>query len=194
MYTNVSDVKAYLGITGSTDDVLIEALIEAAQRWIDAYCARTFEAVEGTRYFTVGKDTDGATLHLDRDLCAITSIVTNADATDGGTTLATTEYRTVPRNDTPYYAIRLTSSGGKAWEYTYEAEDGIEVTGKWGWSVAAPENVSQAARRLAAYMYRQKDAGTFDTTAFPEAGVITVPQGIPKDVLLLLEPFRRRWA
>jgi hypothetical protein len=44
---------------------------------------------------------------------------------------------------------------------------------------------------LAGYYYRQKDAGVFDTTAIPDMGVIQVPQGIPRDVQLILNPYRK---
>ena len=41
-------------------------------------------------------------------------------------------------------------------------------------------------------MYRQKDASVFDTTAIPDQGVIVSPQGIPRDVRLMLDPYVRR--
>ena len=45
---------------------------------------------------------------------------------------------------------------------------------------------------MASYFYRQKDAQVFDVTATPELGTITVPAGIPADVRILLDPYRRR--
>jgi hypothetical protein len=44
---------------------------------------------------------------------------------------------------------------------------------------------------LAAYYYQQKDAQVFDTVAIPDAGVITIPSGIPADVKLILAPYRK---
>lgn len=190
-YSNVANLKNYLGISGSTDDKLLDFLIYRAQDAIDNYCGRRFESTaDGTHYFTVGVDTDGRMLYLDDDLAQITSIITDADATSP-VTLATTEYVTHPRNNTPYHAIELLSSSDNSWTYTTDAQNGVTVTGRWAWSVSAPAAIVHACTRLAGYFYRQKDAGVFDTTAIPDVGIIQVPQGIPRDVQLMLAPFKR---
>jgi len=188
-YTTATAVKAYLGETGTDDDALIETLVGAAQAWIDNHTGRTFEAsADATRYFDCASPTvDGRRLYLDRDLCAITSI-TNGD----GAEVAATEYVTQPRNDAPYYAIDLLGSKGVVWRAGDDAENAIAIVGKWAYSASASTVIEQACTRLAAYLYRQKDANVFDTTAFPEAGVITVPQGMPRDVRLMLAPYVRR--
>ena len=189
-YCLAADVKTYLGISGAGDDTLITALISRAQKAIDTYTQRTFEASADTeRTFDTSRDVDGPTLYLDEDLCAITTI-TNGD----GTEVTATEYTTEPRNRTPYYAIRLLSSANVFWMQsttTYDPEDAITVEGRWAFSTTAPADVVHACIRLAAYYYRQKDAQVFDTTATPELGIITVPQGIPRDVELLLTPYRK---
>lgn len=190
-YTTVAEVKAYLGVTGTTDDALIASLIDAACKSIDSYTGRTFESLaDATHKFTIGEDTDDDLLFLDADLCQITSIITDADA-DSPSTLATTEYVTQPRNTTPYYALKLLSSSDDSWTYSDDPETGITVTGRWAFSLVAPDDIKQAAQRLVGYFYRQKDAGVYDTTAIPEAGIIQVPQGIPRDVQLILSPYRR---
>ena len=190
-YTSNVELKNYLDISGTGDDPLFDLLIESAQAVIDRYTGRTFEAsADATRYFTVGVDTDGNMLYLDEDLAEITTIKTDADATSP-VTLTTTEYITHPRNITPYHAIQLLSSSDNSWTYSDDPENGIEVTGKWAWSTSAPDDIAQACIRLAAYFYRQKDAGVFDTTAIPDAGIIQIPQGIPRDVQLILNPYRR---
>jgi hypothetical protein len=45
--------------------------------------------------------------------------------------------------------------------------------------------------RLVAYMYAQKDASIFDVTAYPDAGVLMVPQGMPRDVRETLDRYTR---
>ncbi len=54
------------------------------------------------------------------------------------------------------------------------------------------DEVVQAITRWVLYAYSQKDASVFDVTAMPEAGIIQVPQGIPKDVKLTLSHFTQR--
>jgi len=189
-YTTAALLKTYLDVSGSGDDTLLTALIARAQSAIDHYCGRTFEAAaDTTRKFTVGEDTEGRMLYFDEDICSITTVKTNADDGSGGTTITSTYYITHPRNRTPYYAIEIMSSADYSWEYTSDRTAGITVAGKWAYSASAPDDIVHATIRLAGYFYRQKDAGVFDTTAIPEMGIIQVPQGIPRDVRLLLDHF-----
>ena len=105
-YCTVADVTQYLGISSGEDSALIGRLIDAAQQAIDDYCHRTFEAsADSTKYVDVHHDiVDGYTLFIDHvgDLCAITT-VTNGD----GNEVTSSQYTTQPRNETPYYALRI---------------------------------------------------------------------------------------
>jgi len=188
-YCGVDELKEYLGVTGATDDPMLLTLLAAAQRTIDSYCARTFEAAADTvRTFDSQRDVDGYTLTVDSDLCAITSIV-NGD----GTTVSNSHYVTEPRNETPYYAIRLKASAGKLWTSTVagDSENAISITGKWAYSETAPSDIAHVCKRLAAYIYRQKDnAGDLDRAVI--AGNSTIlPAQIPSDIRLMLAPYRR---
>ena len=188
-YCGVEELKEYLGVTGATDDAMLLTLLAAAQRTIDSYCARTFEATADTvRTFDSQRDVDGYTLTVDSDLCAITSIV-NGD----GTTISNSHYVTEPRNETPYYAIRLKTSAGKVWTSTVsgDSENAITITGKWAYSTSAPSDIAHVCKRLAAYIYRQKDnAGDLDRAVI--AGNSTIlPAQIPSDIRLMLTPYKR---
>lgn len=189
-YCTVEDVKEYLDIEASGDDPLIANLIERAQKAIDNHTRRTFEdpGADATRYYTVGVDTEGLHLFLDEDIYSITTVKTDADNASP-TTIASSDYVTLPRNTTPYYAIKILSSSNEYWDYTDDPENGIEITGRWAYSSAAPDDIAQACARWAAYMYRQRDSQVFDVTAIPDAGVIQIPKGIPADVKILLEPY-----
>lgn len=190
-YTTFALLRSYLGIESFSDDSLLTSLIARAQDAIDAYCGRTFEAsADDTHEFTVGVDTEGNMLYLDDDLCAITSIKTDADNASP-TTLTSTNYITHPRNRTPYHAIEIISSSDYDWTYTTDPTGGVTVTGKWAWSTTPPDDIVHACLRLAGYYFRQRDAGVFDTTAIPDAGIIQVPQGIPRDVQMILAPYRK---
>lgn len=194
-YTTAALLKTYMGISGSGDDTLLTACITRAQAAIDRYCDRRFEAsADTTRKFTVGKDTDSRTLTLDDDLAQITSIITNADGGAEAVTLQATEYITLPRNETPFYAIRLLGSSDNAWDYTDDPENGITVTGRWAWSVSAPDDIVQACIRLAAWFYRQKDNNAdADRPLMTGDGVTILPSNIPQDIRAYLDPFRRRF-
>lgn len=205
MYTSVLAIKQYLGITVDTDDTLLTALIKRAQGVIDDYCNRTFEAsADTTRYLNCPTAQGGriltdyqygqrrlnpSTLWLDRDLCQITSIVNG-----NGATITSGQYTTQPATDKPFYAIRLKPSSGINWTYTNDPVQAIAITGRWAFSVTAPQQIVYATERLAAYLYRKKDAQVFDDTAFAEGGVVRLPKGLPADVVEILNMNIRRVA
>jgi len=193
-YCTSTDVKVYLGVnsTLTEDDTLLTALIARAQAQIEMHTRRVFQSTaNSTRYFTVGEDTDGRVLSFDDDICSIATVTTNADST-APTTVSSTQYVKLPRNEAPYYGIRLKDSESVDWEYTDDPVDGITVSGKWAYSTTPPADIKNACIRLSAYYYRLKDSQLFDVQAVPEAGVITVPQGIPRDVQLILDPYIKR--
>jgi len=188
-YTTAAAVKTYLGISSATDDTLIGTLVAAAQSAIDVYTRRTFECTTATaRLLDAVSDTDPTRqiLYLRDDLCTITAVV-NGD----GVTVTAAQYVTEPRDTTPYHALRLKTSTQTAWTFTTDQEGAISVTGKWAYSATAPADVVQAATRLAAWMYRAKDAQVFESTAFSEGGTIRVRMDIPADIKALLDPYRR---
>lgn len=180
-YCTVANLKTYLGIPSgtTTDDALLTDLVASAQAMIDAATGRTFEASQdSTRYLDAVRDVDGRELIFDADICSITS-VTNGDSV----VVATNEYATMPRNETPYYGIRLLSSSGKAWTYTDDAEGAIAVVGKWAYSETAPADIEHACKRLAAYMYRQKDNAQDLDRAVVVGNATLLPSQLPGDVM-----------
>ena len=188
-HASTDDLKTYLGIDSTTDDTLLGSLLTRASDAIDRYCGRRFVAESETRYFEDDAlDPDGVTLYLDDDLCSVTTI-TNGDS--DSTSIATTEYFLMPRHGgPPYYAIRMKSSSTYQWEV--DEDDWIEIAGYWGWAdTTAPDDIIHAAIRLAAYYYHQKDSATYDVQAFPEAGMMTIPKGMPEDVKIVLGPYRK---
>lgn len=188
-YVTLDQIKLYRGIPEAEkkDDALLTACIARAQAQIDRHCDRTFEASStAAHYFDAVADVsdDKRTLYLDDDLCAITLI------TNGSGSVVNT-YVTNPVNHAPYYAVKIKASAAELWTYDDDPESAITVTGYWAYSTAAPADITQATIRLALYEYAQKDASVFDVTAYPDAGLMTVPQGIPRDVKQILEPYRR---
>ena len=191
-YASVAQLRAYMGLDVNDDDPLLESLLTRAQFAIDNYTHRTFEAAaDTTKLFDAEQDTSDHYMVLDwtpyvLDLCQITTVI-NGD----GTSISASSYVTNPRNQTPWYGLRFKLNSGLYWTFDQDPENAISITGRWAYSVTAPADIVHATVRMATYMYRQKDANTFDVTAIPGAGVIEVPQGIPRDVGKLLEPYRR---
>lgn len=189
-YVTLAQFKSYRGITSSKEDALIGDIIDRATGQIERYCDRLFLAptTAATHYLDAVRDVsdDRRTLYLDDDLATVVTIVNGDDET-----VATTHYVTEPRHATPYRSIRLTQLADSLWTYDDAPEDAIEVNGRWGYATAVPADVQHATIRLATYLYAQKDVSVFDVTMQMGMGVVTVPQGMPRDVREILEPYRR---
>ena len=192
-YCTVDEAKRYLGIaeTNTNDDRLLSELVVRATGIIETATQRNFEAeADSTRYLHAWADVDGYDLIFGADCCSITS-VTNGD----NVVVSASEYTTKPRNETPYYGIRLLSSANKSWTYTDDPEDAIEIVGRWGYSISAPWDINHAAVRLASALYRQKDnANDLDRAIVVSSTATVLPASIPADVMEILKPYVRRVA
>ena len=201
LYVTVQEFKAkYKDVLGTADDPFIADAIQGAQDQIDAHLNRVVLAdADTTEYFdSTGDEIDGRSLWLDMrgDLSSITT-VTNGD---GNTLTAVTEYETYPKTlgarRPTIDRIVILGSVGKQWESPTDGdvENAISIAGKWGMynTVATvPEVFKLACMELTAYNIEKRKSQIFETTAIPEAGVITTPAGIPINVLEKLRPWIR---
>ncbi|HUV67126.1 MAG TPA: hypothetical protein VMW24_24775 [Sedimentisphaerales bacterium] len=198
-YIPVERVRRYLSTNDpdimKKDDLLLEEDLDRAQGIIENLTGRTFEGYKDTHFFNAdtgsanehgyGVKDDGITLMLDEDLVKAFA-VKNGD----GTVIGANDYVYKPTNRKPKYAIVLKND---VWTYSSSPLNAISVRGWWGYCLGQniPYDIQQACLRLTAYLYRQKDAQVFETTAFLEGGVLTVPQGFPIDVLKICLNRRR---
>lgn len=191
-YATLAELRSYLNIaTADTgDDALLTQLLGDAQGLIDAWAGWSFEASPAeTRYFNPLVDVDKndrLLLHLDAPLLTCTK-VTNGDSTE----VTPAQYYLMPTNSMPKWGIRLRGSTGLSWTYEDDPEQAVSVLGTWGFSAVADDVIRRACIRWAAYLYRQRDAQVFDVTAQPAEGVLTIPQGMPRDVERMLASYRR---
>lgn len=188
-YCSLTELRRQIGVTSTSDDTLLEELIEQAQALIDAQCGRVFEAAsDSTRTFDAVACVRGRLLILDGDLAQITSI-TNGD----GETLQTSHYTTEPRNATPYWGIRLLSSSNRYWTYNTDPEDAISIVGRWAYSVTADDMVKKACLDTAHLMYSMRD-NVADATRplLAGDGTVLLPNEYPKSLRSLVAIRRRR--
>lgn len=114
-YATLSEYKSFkvgrgqTATTDATDDVVIDGFLEAASRYIDDKTARWFYPRIETRYYSTPES--GNELLFDADLLAITTLL-NGDATS----IASTEYNLLPKNDTPKYGLKIKGSSSVVWE------------------------------------------------------------------------------
>lgn len=184
-YITLPDLKDYLGISTATDDSILTSLIGRAQGIIEAYTGRKFEAESATHYFT-NQSIEGRYLYLwGYDLLTITAL-TNGN----GIEITSANYRLVPRNDIPKWAIRLGQDAN--WEMD-DGDSEISVAGTWGYSTTAPNDIVHACTRLAAFLYRQKDTSAdIDRPMITGDGVTIMPSALPQDIKSLLNKYQRR--
>lgn len=196
-YITASDLKNYMKISGNSDDTQLGLFADRAQHVIEEYTHRVFEwAGAGTvkkftplSYLDGGDLLDVMTLSMGlSEFYELTSI-TNGD----GTAISTSDVVLLPGNITPKYAIRIKSSANVTWTYSTTIEESISVTAKWAYSATAPADIVQAALRIGAYLYRQRD-GTPDSDRpiVSADGVVLSAPKIPSDVKELLRPYVRR--
>lgn len=127
-YCSLTDLKTYLNVTSSTDDTLLQLMLDAATNRIDSFTGRTFQAAsDSTRYFDPSCDIWQGELWLDDDLSYLTSIL-NGDSTN---TNITADVYTNPRNRTPYYSLGIKTSSTVVWDYTDDTQNAISITGRW---------------------------------------------------------------
>jgi len=173
-YTSVSAAMEFGQFIGDDVGVLLNALIESATKVIDNHCHRIFRIEdETTRVFT--KRTrredafDGVMLYLDEDLAEEASAITGTP---------TVLY--VPENIPPYFAIEIV-------EGSWEAE--VSVTGYWGYSRTPPPDIEFACLRLVKWMYDLRDTTQGSAVIVTPEGRVLLPQGLPSDIVKLLEPY-----
>lgn len=172
-YATLSELKSYLGISGTSEDSILTTCLNAATLAIEAYTKRKFEAVTGTReYIYEGRDV----ILLDEDLCELTSFKFNG--------VDVVKYRLYPVNETPKSWIRVYELPNSVTYGDYEQL--FTVVGKWGYSLTPPSDVKVACMRWASYLYRLKDAQVFDVTYLAELGQVTIQKGVPRDVVELI--------
>lgn len=175
-YCTLSELKARLDIDDTTDDTILENVIEAASRVIDKDCNTRFYAASETRYYSA--EAPGV-VTVD-DLLSVSSLATD-EALDGlySTTWATTDYQLLPFNSTPYREIRVKPTTTKYFPVSsYKGR--VKVTGSFGYSATTPDAINEACLILASRYFKRKDA-VFGILGTPELGTIQMMGELKKD-------------
>ena len=189
-YVTVTELQQYAKIVSDADNSLLQSLIDAAVAYIEDFVGFSFEAsADSTRYLDADAAVAGRALYFGAWCAAITT-VTNGD----GTEISSDYYATTPRNDGPFYAIKLLSSSGYTWEDDDEGdpEDAISVVGRWAWSTSPPTDIKHATLRLALWYYRQRDNSSDMDRPLLAEGVTILPAQVPRDVIEILNHYRWR--
>ena len=191
-YATLAQVKSALRITDQIDDALLNTAIDAASRWVDGYCGRSFVAASGTAvrdYVPTGRMepllvddlTDVVSIRIDEDL----------DRTFA-TTLAPIDFQLEPVNSLsfanpyPYTTIRPQEDG--YWPTVFGRAT-VRVEATFGWP-AVPDAIREATILQASRLFTRLDS-PLGVAGFGDMGAMRVSFRGDPDVLMLLTPYRR---
>ena len=194
-YTTLAQLKAKLlpeGVTFTTNDSMLENIVEAVSRWIDAYCGRIFYTTSSeTRVYTP------ITSHLvvTDDIATITSVKLDTGSRAYGTTMAATDYDTLPYNTTATVMpiMGLTLSPNSAYSFYPNISKSVQIVGTFGVPSGCTwlEQVREACEIQCARIYKRKDS-PFGVTGTGALGQVSVVSDLDADVKALLDyPLRR---
>lgn len=184
----LSEVKQYLGITGTSEDTWLNYMLGGTWAFLDAYLGRdVFPATGSTRYFECKRpwvSDDRKTLRFYADVTSIQSL-TNGD----GEVLAVTAW-TLLGDAMPYWGVRILDNSTKRF-IGYPNQ--IEVVAAWGAYTSAAYPLNFVALRIIQHMYQARQSGTGGalTVASRQTGIVVEPSMLPPEIIRELELYRR---
>lgn len=192
-YTDLTIMKAHIGISDTTDDTRLERIVTAVSREIDNHCRRRFYAATQTRYYS---PVQACELIVD-DILSVTSLKTDIDGDRVYETVwATTDYDLEPANaqlesqPEPYWLIRTTPLG----RYSFPCDDrSVEIVGSFGFSSSTPPVVQEACLLQSARIF-ERSKSAFGIAGDPNLGTVRLSAALDPDVKMLLSPLMRRVA
>jgi hypothetical protein len=190
-YATLSQVKAALRITDQIDDSLLNTSIDAASRWVDGWCGRTFTKASGTSTKDYVPSGRMEPLFVN-DLTTVVSIRIDEDLDRTFTTLLNPiDFQLEPVNGSfgngfPFYIIRPQEDG--YWPTSYGRAT-VRVQATYGWP-AIPDAVREATILQASRLYTRLDS-PLGIAGFGDMGAMRVSFKGDPDVTMLLAPYRR---
>ena len=170
-YASPAELKSALGISDTTDDRRIGAVLDAISRAIDEHCGWRFYTTDSdeTRYYTA-EYTD--VFYCVDPIVSLTTLATDSDADrTWGTEWESTDYDLMPFNaeadGEPYRWIETTPDG----DYPFvTVAKGLKLTGTFGWP-SVPDQIREATLLCAEKLFKRKDA-VFGVMGVTELGIV----------------------
>lgn len=166
-YATLTQIKNYLSISDSTDNDLLEDLVESSSRSIDRIANRRFyaDADASARKYRAYSD---VFIYTD-DISSTSGLIVKIDEGGNGTFSKTltldTDYILDPLTASdlgrPFTQLTMVSNT-ESWPIfpgitQNGLRPGVEVTAKWGWP-SVPDDITTACLILTADLYKRKDA------------------------------------
>ena len=166
-YATLTQIKNYLSISDSTDNDLLEDLVESSSRSIDRIANRRFyaDANASARKYRAYSDVFIYTDDISSTSGLIVKIDEGGNATYSKTLTLNTDYILDPLTASalgrPFTQLTMVSNT-ESWPIfpgitQNGLRPGVEVTAKWGWP-SVPDDITVACLILTADLYKRKDA------------------------------------
>ena len=195
-YCALSEIKTYIGLSGSGQDTNLESAVESASREIDQYCGRIFyETTSQVRTYT---PTNRYELEVD-DISTVTGLVVKLDTTDDGsydTTLTiNTDFIVSPVNrsnvldeNQPITMLKILDKRSSE-RFDVDIINNVQVTAKYGFS-SVPSAIKQATFLQATRLFKRKDS-PFSTYGNPQTGTAELFNRFDPDALKLIKGYTK---
>lgn len=188
-YCTLSELKAALGISDTTDDARLERAVEGASRRIDGRTRRRFYA-DADASARVFEPTSTYLCPVD-DISTTSGLIVKTDDDGDGVyehTWTVADYELRPLN---------ASALGEPWNLILGVDElfptpvlgakaPVEVTARWGWA-SVPVPIREACIMLSARMFRRADS-PLGVLGFGDLGAVRVGRLDP-DIDELVAPF-----
>jgi len=199
-YASVPELKAWVTLTDTVDDVVMQGVLDSVSRWIDRYSDRHFwrDGAIGTEVARTFAACRAWRVNID-DLVPGTVTTLKTDITGDGTfetTWSASDYQLLPvnrPNDEPFNAVEAVAG----LRFPIRATAGsrgnrIEITGIWGWATV-PDTVQQACLLQASRVLKRRYSPE-GVAGFGEFGVVRIGSRLDPDVELLLGDYKLEGA
>ena len=180
--TTLENVRAYLGLAVTSDDVLLTRLIAAASAWIQTFTNRVFAVAP----YTEVVDGNGTARLMVRNypIVALTSVTCAEDGVAIDPASLVAGVRTVTLVPTTTYTPSLTYR--RAWPL---GKSNITVVYTAGYATP-PMDIEEACIEIVALRYREKDrVGASSTNVHGESVTFSV-MDVPASVKTILRNWR----
>jgi hypothetical protein len=192
-YASLSEFKAAVGITDSTDDTALQSVLDATDTLIDLYCDRKtgFGTASETRFYTA----EDYEYVLTDDLVSVTTLQTDDDANGTYETTWTsgTDYVLAPRNAAldgfPYTEIDTSVTWPR--NFPKDVYLGVRVVGVFGFP-SVPAAVKQAEIIQAGAVWNSRTAPFGVIGSADLGGILRMSRALHPEAALILEPYRKR--
>ena len=198
-YITGEQLKNYLRITDSNDDVLIAQAVRSASRAIEQYCHRQFNHDDGTptaRHFkaqdlvTCNMLVNGSEVSDPTTISILVDVAQQGQYTSAWSTPH--DFVTMPfdgiRNGVSGWPTAVIKAVGPKWFPVWDSRPRVQVTAAWGW-LSVPDDVVTACYLKAAKVFGRKDSPQGISAGGFDIGAVRISRYEDPEIVMLLNDY-----